>query len=330
MWRPTLDFEIEEAASLIFISTKAGRVKINMASVVNADCSGFSYELTKDVLKAMGKIEAGSYKCNDYLALRPNLEREGVDESWRQRMAEWMYGVVDHCNFRRDIVSVAMAYLDLLLSKDSDLISSKRTFQLGAITCLYLAMKVFDTTFVKLSSLVRLGRGLFTEQDVLQMEMQILAKLEWKVHPPTPMCFLRHYTRLIPSTVSSSTSFMITEVSRFVAEISVCLYKFIKYPPSMIAYASLCIAMDGIDDTSLPFWQRQQVYDRIDATASVMHSQPEVKKLISRLRAAFEKNVDVHQLMTTIDPSCRVRRNVSSKNMSDGGDSPKEVSSMYD
>jgi Cyclin, N-terminal domain/Cyclin, C-terminal domain len=301
-----------------------------MALVSSTDCSAFSYELTEDVLKAMGKIEAGRYKCNDYLALRPNLARDGVDESWRQRMAEWMYGVVDHCNFRRDIVSVAMAYLDLLLSKGSDFISSKRTFQLGAITCLYLAMKVFDTTFVKLSSLVRLGRGLFTESDVLEMEMLILTKLEWRVHPPTPMCFLRHYTRLIPSTISSSTSFMITEVSRFVAEISVCLYKFIKYPPSMIAYAALCIAMDGIDDSSLPLWQREQVYYSIDATASVRHSQLEVKKLISKLRAAFEKNVDVNQLMTTIDPSCRVRRSVLSKTMSEGGDSPKEVSSMYD
>ena len=55
-------------------------------------------------------------------------------------MAEWMYGVVDYCNFRRDIVSpVAMAYLDLLLSIGSDFISTKRTFQLGVITCLYLA-----------------------------------------------------------------------------------------------------------------------------------------------------------------------------------------------
>lgn len=294
------------------------------------DYSLCNYELAEDVLAAMGMIEAGCYKCDDYLALRPELELEGVDESWRQRMAEWMYGVVDHCNFRRDIVSVAMAYLDRLLSKDSDIISSKRTFQLGAITSLYLAMKVYDTTFVKLSSLIRLGRGLFTESDVLEMETKILTKLEWRVHPPTPMCFLRHYTRMIPSTVSTSTSFMITEVSRFVAEISVCLYKFVKYPPSMIAYAALCISMDGIDDSSLPLWQRRQIYHCIDATASAKHCALEVKKLIVKLRAAFEKNVDIRHLMTTIDPSCRVRHDTSSKSTSDGGDSPKEVSSVYE
>ena len=293
------------------------------------DCAAVDYELTEEILNVMSKVEAGIYRCKDYLELRPELAMHGVDESWRQRMAEWMYGVVDHCNFRRDIVAVAMTYLDLLLSKDSLLISSKRTFQLGAITSLYLAMKIFDTTFVKLSSLVRLARGLFSESDVLRMEMQILTKLEWRVHPPTPMCFLRHYTRLIPSTISSSTCFMITEVSRFVAEIAVCLYKFIKYPRSTIAYAAICIAMDGIDDSSLPFWQRQQVYHRVGSFSGLDRYQSEARKVILRLRSAFEKNVDIDQLMSTIDPSCRVRRVTSLKQMSEGGDSPKEVSSIY-
>jgi hypothetical protein len=287
------------------------------------DSGPLSFQLTRDILSLMNKTEKECYKRTDYLALRPELELGGVDESWRQRMAEWMYGVVDHCNFRRDIVSVAMTYLDLLLSKEANFILTKRSFQLGAIACLYLAMKVYDTTFVKLSSLVRLGRGLFTEADVLKMEMQILINLEWRVHPPTPMCFLRHFTRLIPATVSSSTSFMITEVSRFVAEISICLYKFVRYHPSMIAYASLCIAMDGMDESSLPQWQRREVYRYIDATGTNSHSTIEMRSLIVKLRAAFERNVDIHQLMITIDPTCRVRP--ACKQVSDGGESPKEV-----
>lgn len=279
----------------------------------------------EDVLDAMRGNEAGTYKCKDYLGQnRAILVNEKVDESWRQRMAEWMYGVVDHCNFRRDIVYVAMTYLDLCLSKDCDIVNSKQSFQLGAITCLYLAMKIYDTTFVKLESLVKLGRGLFSEEDVLQTELLILSKLEWRVHPPTPMCFLRHYTRLIPATVSSSTAFMITEVSRFIAEISVCLYKFVKQPPSMIAYASFCIAMDSIEESSLPFWQRQQIYLRLNTTAKISYFCPNAQQLIVKLKAAFEKNVDVRSLMTTIDPKCRVSCS-SIKRSTEGGDSPKEV-----
>lgn len=289
------------------------------------DYTAVTMQEIEDILDVMRGNEAGAYKCKDYLAEnRPILIKEKVDEAWRQRMAEWMYGVVDHCNFRRDIVYVAVTYLDMCLSKDTEVINTKQSFQLGAITCLYLAMKIYDTTFVKLESLVKLGRGLFTETDVLAMELQILDKLQWRVHPPTPMCFLRHYTRLIPSTVSSSTSFMITEVSRFVAEISVCLYKFVKQPPSMIAYAAFCIAIDSIEESSLPSWQRQQIYLRLNSTAKISFFDENVKQLITKLQAAFEKNVDVRSLMTTIDPKCHVSCK-SSKRSTAGGDSPKEV-----
>ena len=90
-----------------------------------ASYSAFNCELTQDVLKVMVQIETGSYRCNDYLALRQNLAQDGVHKSWRQWTAEWMNGVVDHCNFRLDIVSVAMTYLDLLLSTDSDFVSTR-------------------------------------------------------------------------------------------------------------------------------------------------------------------------------------------------------------
>ena len=49
-------------------------------------------------------------------------------------MCEWMYGVVDHCNFRRDVVAVSAAYLDLCLTKGNEVIHSRRSYQLAAMT----------------------------------------------------------------------------------------------------------------------------------------------------------------------------------------------------
>lgn len=204
-----------------------------------------SLDETEDILAVMRMNESGKYEISDYLnlpdraSLTANVEQ--VDEAWRQRMCEWMYGVVDHCNFRRDIVGISAAYLDLCLSKDTQVINSRRTYQLAAMTSLYLAMKVYDTSYVKLESLIKLGRGLFRTEDVIEMEQQILTKLQWNVHPPTAMCFLRHYMRLFPSTMAYSTSYMIAEISRFVAEISICLYKFVKYPRSVIACKYCCV-----------------------------------------------------------------------------------------
>eukprot|EP00542_Grammatophora_oceanica_P018212 CAMPEP_0194048748 /NCGR_PEP_ID=MMETSP0009_2-20130614/28358_1 /TAXON_ID=210454 /ORGANISM="Grammatophora oceanica, Strain CCMP 410" /LENGTH=309 /DNA_ID=CAMNT_0038694705 /DNA_START=158 /DNA_END=1087 /DNA_ORIENTATION=+ len=266
-------------------------------------------EEIEDVLRVMKMQETTKYKCRDYFertALAPSWDKKDVDEAWRQRMCEWMFGLVDHCNFRRDIVAISTAYLDLCLSKDDDIIHSRRSYQLAAMTAIYLAMKTYDTSYVKLESLVKLGRGLFQVRDVVEMERRMLAKLDWNIHPPTPMCFLRHYMRLFPTTLTASTTYMIAEVSRFVAEISVCLYKFVKYPPSVIAFAALLIAMDGIDEGSLPKWQRAQIYVRMSNLADLDHSSDEVLRVTKKLRASFEKNVDLKALMTTIDPTSQV------------------------
>jgi len=289
-------------------------------------------EEIQEILMVMRSNESGFYHIKDYLADKP-AGKDVVDESWRQRMCEWMYGVVDHCNFRRDIVAVSASYLDLVLTKERTILYSRRTFQLTAMTCLYLAMKVYDTSFVKLESLIKLGRGLFTVDDVIQMEDRILTQIfKWKLHPPTAMCFLRHYTRLFPSTLSPSISYMISEVSRFIAEISVCLYKFVKYRPSAIAMSALIIAIDGIDSSSLPSGPRKLILQRMKTIAKMDPNTPEMQQLTRRLRASFEKNVDIRALMTTIDPNCVVGYNTNSpkttkhRNVSsnDNG-SPKDV-----
>lgn len=281
----------------------------------------------EDVLFVMKKKEMGYYRPRNYLTIT-NVDCD-LDESWRQRMCEWMYGVVDHCNFRRDVVSVATAYLDICLSIDFDIIYSRRSYQLSALAALYLAMKVYDTSFVKVDGLIKLGRGLFKAAEVLDTEKKILLKLKWRVHPPTAMCFLRQYTRLIPTIVSPSTSFMITEISRFIIEISVCLYKFVTSPPSLIAFAAITIAIDGIDEPSLPQWQRKQIFLRLEKAAEVSKRTNECLQIVSQLRTSFEKNVDIRSLMTQIDPSCRINSPIAQQNgLALRKDSPKDVSHM--
>lgn len=286
-----------------------------------------SLEEVEEIISVMQHKERGVYRCGDYFASPNRFDGETVDESWRQRMCEWMYGVVDHCNFRRDIVAVSTTYLDLCLYRYPGLIESRRTFQLAAMTTLYLAMKVYDTSFIKLDSLVKLGRGLFREEDVIEMESRILERLQWQVHPPTTMCFVRQYMRLFPPSVSPSITYMVSEISRFIAEISVCLYKFVRYPPSKIAYAAILIAMDGIDDCSLPIWQREQIYCRMANLATLSNVSTDMMRLTAVLMSSFEKNVDIKDLMKTIDPTCRPGYQGKSRRQlrESDGTSPKDV-----
>ena len=42
-----------------------------------------------------------------------------INEMWREKICEWCYQVVDHFDFNREIVSVAMSYLVRYLSTRS-------------------------------------------------------------------------------------------------------------------------------------------------------------------------------------------------------------------
>ena len=269
---------------------------------MSVDPSSTLHEI-EDTLRMMRKQESTVYRRYDYLSSQTDLSERVVDGSWRQRIVEWMYGVVDHCNLRRDSVAVAAYYLDLSLI--NGLVVSRREFQLAAMTALQLAIKLYDSTIVKLDSMVKLGRGLFNEQDVITMEIKMLKALNWHVHPPTPVCFLRQFLRLLPASVIPLTRYLIAEVTRFISEISVCLYKFVKYPPSVIAYAGMLLAIERIDDATLPYWQRQQIFELMASVAGLHHTSPPVVEAVTQLHVSLERNISLQELMNTIDAQCQ-------------------------
>ena len=100
-----------------------------------------------------------------------NSSTAGVDQNWRSKICEWSYQVIDHFDYDREIVAVSLHYLDRYLSKRP---VNKRTFQLVAMTTLYLACKLYDPNKLRMSSLIELSRGYFTEEHITAMEGSIL------------------------------------------------------------------------------------------------------------------------------------------------------------
>ena len=254
----------------------------------------------EDIIAVMKLQETSEYQRCDYLS-RDTLSHV-LDGAWRQRIVEWMYGVVDHCSLKRDCVAHAAYYLDLCT--DRGLVTSRQDYQLAAMCALLISIKMVDSTIVKLQSMVVLGRGIFSEDDVIQMEQKMLTSLKWRVHPPTSVCFLRQFLRLLPISVSPVTRYVIAEVTRFISEISVCLYKFVKFPPSIVGYAAMLIAMERIDVDTLTVWQRQEFCDNMLRYAGLDHSSSSTLDSINHLSMSLEKNVSLNELIETIDAQC--------------------------
>lgn len=94
-----------------------------------------------------------------------------INEFWREKIVEWCYQVVDHFDFSREVVSVAIHYLDRYLATKY---VNKKMFQLAAMVSLYLAIKLHDPRRLSMAAMIELSRGCFVMEQMKAMEMELL------------------------------------------------------------------------------------------------------------------------------------------------------------
>ncbi len=292
------------------------------------DTSTDKESMIQDQIRVLFQLES---KYNSFYVISANgslLEREQHGE-WRGKICEWCYRVVDHYQYDREVVSIAMDYFDRFLvtqqeqnnvdSNDEMSSLPSRKYQLAAMTSLYIAIKLhaevgvdscdmicseeehclesehvrpYRKTSLKLQSYVDLSRGQFTTTDVLHMEQKLLACLNWRVNPVSPMCFVSYMVRLFSPQCANYHQqkkneivlHVLHELSRYLTELAICLPSInntlkpistncIKksckkaYSPSSIAYASILVSMDLITLEALPTSMRQAFTHRISVIA---------------------------------------------------------------
>lgn len=170
-----------------------------------------------------------------------------INKHWREKICEWAYQVVDHFNLHREVVSIAMNHLDRYLASYPTPVD-KNTFQLLAMTCLYLSIKLNEYKHLliagsksSMDTILQLSRGFFTLKEMEKMEYDILQRLQWHVHPPSPQVFVKHFLFFM-SLEDADTH----DLAQFMAELSVMDYFFVNYKPSVVAIASIMNAMDRL------------------------------------------------------------------------------------
>ena len=130
-----------------------------------------NYSLHSEILSIIFEQERTIYKCHDYLS--PGFQsRRTVEGSWRELICEWSFQVIDHFDFNRETVAISLSYLDRFVASRPSL--NRRTFQLAAMTTLYMAIKLFEPNRLKVSALVKLSQGSFVPEHIVMMEESIL------------------------------------------------------------------------------------------------------------------------------------------------------------
>ena len=229
---------------------------------------------TIDQISVMLQQERSYYgSCYDYLsnlqdAASSENSSEHIIEGWRRTICEWSFEVVDHYGFDREVVSIALNYLDRVIAdttkKTGGAPVPRKDFQLVAVTTLYLAIKLhgeiesMEGAPRKLWIDAFVKSGLFSIESIEAKERSILTALEWRVNPPTTVAFIASLLRLLPETfkhlpLHESMASSIFEMAKYLTELSVCVSAFsFQFTFSEIAYAAILCSIDALRD-SVPF-----------------------------------------------------------------------------
>jgi len=238
--------------------------------------------------------EKSTYVCGDYIydktATRIPLtypsttsihqSRKTVDESCREQICEWCYRVTEFFHFDREVVYIAMSYLDRFLMS---CLVDRHTYKLAAATSLLLALKVHHPPKVVLADFVSdLSKGAFLTDDLVRMEIVMLRVLSWRIHPPTAMSYIVRILLLNsfpPRLMTKSDVNSVQDFAIFFAELSVRDYYFATLGQSVIALSSLLNALEG-----LGLWSASHIHD--------CSERPAVYKYVSQMCKLLDLNHD--------------------------------------
>lgn len=177
---------------------------------------------------------------------------------WRQQMFDWACMVVDSFGMDREIVAISFNILDRFVAKETSKPATpaitRDDFQLFSMTSLYLAVKIMEPYPRKLGveAMVNMSRGFYSQEDIVATEKDILASLNWHVHPTTAVGFCRLVWTLLPFVPSVDLQLACATMT----EIAVADPFFISFRPSHIGIAALMHAcrLEGREGEMGPFW----------------------------------------------------------------------------
>lgn len=229
---------------------------------------------------------------------------DGFNERWRYAFSKWFYELADNFRLERDVVAIALDYLDRFSAFRISCYGgppSKRNFQLTAVTCLYIAVKLHGSTDhpegrppgPTIGEFVKLSHKFFGVEDILSMEIRILNSLNWRLHPPTRLRFIEVFHTLCPKWPSNGSACRYIDVmdgiyrmARYLAEISVCDSTFaFTFKNSVVAYACICCSIEALKNhLPIPYDVRVVLFNNIAQLTGIYQELDEVRLACQMLR----------------------------------------------
>lgn len=133
--------------------------------------------------------------------------------TWREKVAQWYYDVVDRLGESRSLVYVAMNVLDRYCAtyyhetSNNKVILDGRAYEIASMTSLFLAVRISgSSSSFRVQDLLSLSRRecSLSHQDVVSAGTAIVSALTWDHRVVTPSDFVAAFVEMLPRTSSTT------------------------------------------------------------------------------------------------------------------------------
>lgn len=212
------------------------------------------------------------------------LERVQTDVNATMRgiLVDWLIEVAEEYKLTPDTLFLSVKYIDCCLSVCA---VARTQLQLVGVTCMLIASKYEEIYAPQVDEFCYITDNTYTREDVLLMERTVLDALDFELTQPTTRLFLRQYLQ------AAECDIKVDFFANFLAELALLDYKLLKFSPSILAAATLYLALETLGNCP---WSPNLVHQTgiredylIECVAELRRCHISASK--SSLRAAREK-----------------------------------------
>ncbi len=185
-------------------------------------------EYVGEIFDYLKVLEEATMPNPDYMDHQDHLE-------WHLRgvLVDWLVEVHTRFHLLPETIFLAINIIDRFLSSR---VVELEKLQLVGITAMFIASKYEEVLSPHVSNFKHVADDGFTEEEILKAERFVLQALNYDLSYPNPMNFLRRISKADNYDIQTRT------LGKYLLEISLLDHKFMEYPPSHIAAASMYLA----------------------------------------------------------------------------------------
>jgi len=214
-------------------SENAFELKPSIENVPDIDSFDMDYpeycsEYVKDIYEYLHKLQDEHLVPADYMN-----NQADISPRMRTILIDWLIEV--HMKFKllQETLYLTVSLIDRYLAKNN---VNRRKLQLVGVSAMFIAAKFEEIYAPEVNDFVYITDDAYTREEILDMERTVLNSIQFRVATAYPLHFLRRASKVADADPRTHT------LAKYLVELTLPNFQFIRYKPAMIAAACLSLA----------------------------------------------------------------------------------------